>query len=254
MQIELSTYLSNLSSNPLLVITTLFTMAVILVNGWTDAPNAIATCVSTRSISPKMAVLMAAVFNFLGVLVMTLVNSTVAQTLFNMVDFGDDYRTALAALCAGLCAIVIWAVAAWIFGIPTSESHALVAGISGAGIAVSDSFSSINGPEIMKVVYGLLFSTILGFIMGYLTVKLVELMFRKTNKTKTARFFQSAQVGSAALMAFMHGAQDGQKFMGIYILGIYLSQGIKSTESLIFPMWMMILCSAVMGLGTSIGG
>ncbi|HPB17611.1 MAG TPA: inorganic phosphate transporter, partial [Clostridia bacterium] len=75
MQIELSTYLSNLSSNPLLVITTLFTMAVILVNGWTDAPNAIATCVSTRSISPKMAVLMAAVFNFLGVLVMTLVNS-----------------------------------------------------------------------------------------------------------------------------------------------------------------------------------
>jgi PiT family inorganic phosphate transporter len=157
-------------------------------------------------------------------------------------------------LCAGLCAIVIWAVAAWIFGIPTSESHALVAGISGAGIAVSDSFSSINGPEIMKVVYGLLFSTILGFIMGYLTVKLVELMFRKTNKTKTARFFQSAQVGSAALMAFMHGAQDGQKFMGIYILGIYLSQGIKSTESLIFPMWMMILCSAVMGLGTSIGG
>jgi PiT family inorganic phosphate transporter len=70
-----------------------------------------------------------------------------------MVDFGDDYRTALAALCAGLCAIVIWAVAAWIFGIPTSESHALVAGISGAGIAVSDSFSSINGPEIMKVVY-----------------------------------------------------------------------------------------------------
>jgi PiT family inorganic phosphate transporter len=254
MLIEFNTYLSNLSSNPLLMVTSLLTLAVILVNGWTDAPNAIATCVSTRSISPKMAVLMAAVFNFLGVLVMTLINSTVAQTIFNMVDFGEDYKTALAALCAGLCAIVIWAVAAWIFGIPTSESHALVAGISGAGIAVNDSFSSINGTEIMKVVYGLFFSTILGFIMGYFTVKLVELIFRKANKRKTANFFQSAQIVSAALMAFMHGAQDGQKFMGVYILGIYLSQGIKSTESLVFPLWMMILCSAVMGLGTSVGG
>lgn len=254
MQIEFGTYLQSLGSNPLLLVTTLLTMAVILVNGWTDAPNAIATAVSTRSISPKIAVLMAAVFNFLGVLVMTLINSTVAETLFNMVDFGDDYKTALIALCAGLCAIVIWAVTAWIFGIPTSESHALVAGIAGAGIAVSNSFSSINGPEIIKVLYGLLFSTFLGFLMGFLTVRAVEFIFKRVNKTKTGRLFQGAQIGGAALMAFMHGAQDGQKFMGIFILGIYLSQGMSSATNLIFPMWMMILCSAVMGIGTSIGG
>lgn len=254
MQIELGTYLSSLVGNPLLIVTTLLTLAVILVNGWTDAPNAIATCVSTRSISPKAAIVMAAVFNFLGVLIMTLVNSKVAQTIFNMVDFGDDYKTALAALCAGLCAIVIWSVAAWAFGIPTSESHALVAGLAGAGIAVRDSFSSLNGSELMKVFYGLLYSTILGFVMGYVTVKLVERIFKRVNRTKTAKMFQGAQIGSAALMAFMHGAQDGQKFMGVYILGIYLSQGITSTETLVFPMWMIILCSAVMGLGTSIGG
>ncbi|MDD2261995.1 MAG: inorganic phosphate transporter, partial [Clostridia bacterium] len=197
MQIEFGTYLQSLGSNPLLLVTTLLTMAVILVNGWTDAPNAIATAVSTRSISPKIAVLMAAVFNFLGVLVMTLINSTVAETLFNMVDFGDDYKTALIALCAGLCAIVIWAVTAWIFGIPTSESHALVAGIAGAGIAVSNSFSSINGPEIVKVLYGLLFSTFLGFLMGFLTVRAVEFIFKRVNKTKTGRLFQGAQIGGA---------------------------------------------------------
>ena len=119
--IDFSTFLSWLVTNPVLLITVLLTLGVIFVNGWTDAPNAIATCVSTRSMSPRAAILMAAVFNFLGVLVMTLINNTVAQTIYNMVDFGGDSHEALVALCAALFAIVTWAVAAWYFGIPTSE-------------------------------------------------------------------------------------------------------------------------------------
>ena len=110
---------------------------MILVNGWTDAPNAIATCVSTRSISPKKAILMAAICNFLGVLVMTFISRAVAETIYNMVDFGDNASNALIALCAALFAIVVWSVFAWRFGIPTSESHALIAGLSGAAIAIS---------------------------------------------------------------------------------------------------------------------
>lgn len=256
MAIDFNSYISYLIANPVLAVTSILTLAVVMVNGWTDAPNAIATCVSTRSISPKLAVLMAAVFNFFGVFVMSLLNTKVGATIFNMINFGDNSRIALIALCAGLAAIVIWAVSAWVFGIPTSESHALVAGIAGAGVAIKDSFTAINGSEIMKVVYGLIFSTFLGFAMGYAMVKLVELICRKINKRKTHGFFQGAQIGSAALMAFMHGAQDGQKFMGVYILGIYLAQGQTNNggQTLVFPMWLMILCSLVMGLGTSIGG
>ena len=254
MSITLIEFLSQLFSNPALLITVLLTLGVILVNGWTDAPNAIATCVSTRAMSPRHAILMAAVFNFLGVLFMTFVNATVAETIYKMVDFGGDPHEALIALCAALFAIVVWATAAWAFGIPTSESHALIAGVSGAAIALHNGFGGINGSEWIKVLYGLGLSTLLGFVMGWITVKLTELICRGMNRRKTAKFFQGAQVGGGAAMAFMHGAQDGQKFMGIFMLGIFLAQGESSVSSFVIPMWMMILCSAVMGLGTSIGG
>ena len=103
---------------------------------------------------------MAAVFNFLGVLVMTAVNASVAMTIYNMVDFGGNAHISLVALCAAMAAIVIWATAAWYFGIPTSESHALIAGISGAAVAIQNSFSGINGAEWMKVIYGIIFANI----------------------------------------------------------------------------------------------
>ena len=115
MTITLTEYLQQLAANPALIIISLLTLGVILVNGWTDAPNAIATCVSTRSMSPRKAILMAAVFNFLGVFVMTMINATVASTIYNMVDFGGNSHTALIALCAALFAIVLWATAAWVF-------------------------------------------------------------------------------------------------------------------------------------------
>lgn len=243
-----------LLQNPALLITVVLTLGVILVNGWTDAPNAIATCVSTRSMSPRVAILMAAVFNFLGVFIMTIINSTVAMTIYNMVDFGGDPQEALIALCAALFAIVLWATLAWVFGIPTSESHALIAGISGAAIALHSSLDGINGAEWVKVLYGLVLSTFLGFAMGWLCVKGTEMICRRMDRRKTSGFFQKAQIASAAAMAFMHGAQDGQKFMGVFMLGIFLTQGQANVSEFSIPIWMMVLCSLVMGLGTSIGG
>ena len=147
MSIEFADFLSQLLTNSSLCIISLLISGVILVNGWTDAPNAIATCVSTRCLSPKKSIIMAAVFNFLGVFTMTLINSTVAQTIYNIVDFGNDSVAALTALSAALVAIVTWAVLAWLFGIPTSESHALIAGLSGAAIALQGGISGINGEE-----------------------------------------------------------------------------------------------------------
>lgn len=254
MTIGLSEFFSFVTSQPSLAIVVVLTLAVILVNGWTDAPNAIATCVSTKAMSPKAAILMAAVFNFLGVLVMTFVNSTVAETIYNMVDFSGDPHQSLTALCAAMFAIVLWAVAAWWFGIPTSESHALIAGLSGAAIALQGGLSGINGGEWIKVIYGLLLSLVLGFGMGWIIVKLVELLFRNVSRTKTNRIFNGAQIGGGAAMAFMHGAQDGQKFMGVFLMGVFMAKGNTNVTDFTIPIWLMVLCSAVMGLGTSIGG
>lgn len=247
-------FISDLTAYPALLVTTVLTLGVILVNGWTDAPNAIATCVSTRAIGPRAAIIMAAVFDFLGVLVMTLVNRTVAQTVSNMVDFSGNPHDALVALCAALFAIVVWATAAWYFGIPTSESHALIAGLSGAAIALQGGLSGINGGEWIKVVYGLLLSTGLGFGSGLLITKLTVFFCRGLDRRKTTRFFKGAQIGGGAAMAFMHGAQDGQKFMSVFLLGMFLTKGQSNVNTDSIPIWLMVLCSAVMALGTSIGG
>lgn len=253
MDISFSFFMQQLWQNPVLFITVFLTLCVIFVNGWTDAPNAIATCVSTRSMNVTAAIVMSAIFNFLGVLVMTLVNSTVAMTITNMVNFHGQNANALIALCAALFAIVIWAVAAWYFGIPTSESHALIAGLSGAAIALQGGLSGINGNEWLKVLYGLLLSTLLGFFSGFLCCKLVILLFKRTDRRKTSIFFKYGQIFGGAAMSFMHGAQDGQKFLGVLLLGMMLVNGSPSSGTKL-PVWMMLLCSIVMGLGTSVGG
>ncbi len=254
MSITLEFFLQQLVSSPAFFIITFLTLGVILVNGWTDAPNAIATCVSTRSMGPRNAIIMATVFNFFGVLVMTMINATVAQTIYNMVDFGGNSRNALIALCAALFAIVIWATAAWAFGIPTSESHALIAGISGAAIALQGGFSGINGEQWIKVIYGLLMSTLLGLGFGFLSAKLIQLFFGRADRRRTIPMFRKAQILGGAAMAFMHGAQDGQKFMGVFMLGIFLAGGRTGVTQFTIPIWLMLLCSVVMAVGTSIGG
>ena len=247
-------FIGQMCRSPMLMVSAILTLGVILVNGWTDAPNAIATCVSTRAIGVRKAIVMAAIFNFLGVLVMTSLNASVAMTIYNMVDFGGDAHKSLVALCAAMAAIVVWATAAWYFGIPTSESHALIAGVSGAAVAIQNSFSGINGGEWIKVVYGIVLSTALGFTLGFVTSKLTALCFGRCNRMRADGFFSRAQVAGGAAMAFMHGAQDGQKFMAIFLLGAAFSRGQADISTFAVPVWLMVLCSVVMGLGTSIGG
>lgn len=239
---------------PELFVTVLLTLGVFMVNGWTDAPNAIATCIATRSLSVRKAILMAAIMNFLGVLLMMLINSTVAQTIYRMVDFGGNARTALIALCAAMVAIVLWAMIAWRFGFPTSESHALIAGISGAAIAVQNGLDGIQGSEWIKVVYGLFFSLSLGIGLGFSTTKIIQALFHNVPQRLVTRVFRRAQILGAAAMAFMHGAQDGQKFLGVFMLGIYLSRGNAGDTQFNVPVWIILLCSLIMAIGTSVGG
>ena len=254
MDVSLSYFLQGMAESPVLLITVLLTLGVIFVNGWTDAPNAIATCISTRCMRVRPAILLSAGFNFLGVLVMTRINSSVASTISNMVDFGGNTHEALIALCAALFSIVVYSVTASWFGIPTSESHSLIAGLTGAAIAIHGSLAGVNGAEWVKVIYGLVLSLVLGFASGWVLCKLVTLVCYRMNRRKTDRFFQGAQIFGAAAMSFMHGAQDGQKFIGVLFLGMAFHNGQTSVVGMAIPVWLMLLCSCVMGVGTSVGG
>jgi len=200
---------------------------------------------------------MAAVFNFLGVFVMTMLSPKVAETITKMVDFGNDQREATIALSAAMFAIVLWATLAWVFGIPTSESHALIAGLTGSAIALHGSLDGVNGGEWIKVIWGILISVSLGFVLGWLVCKLVTVICRGMERSKTQTFFRGAQIVGAASMAFMHGAQDGQKFMGVLILASLMANGVSSDAmagGFELKLWMMLLCSIIMAAGTAIGG
>ena len=253
---DFKSFFDLMSGNLPMTVAVILTLGVILVNGWTDAPNAIATCVSTMCMSERAAVLMAAVFNFFGVLIMTLISPKVSETITKMVRF-EGSGEAMIALSAAMLAIVLWATAAWAFGIPTSESHALIAGLTGSAIALHGGLGGVNGGEWIKVLIGIVVSIALGFGFGWLICKGVTVLFRNVERRKAQIFFTGAQITGAASMAFMHGAQDGQKFMGIIILCSVLAQsadGSSVTASYNAQLWMMVLCSVVMGLGTSIGG
>ena len=254
MDVSFSYFLQAMSSSPVLLITVLLTLGVIFVNGWTDAPNAIATCITTRCMGARSAIITSAIFNFLGVLVMTHINSSVASTISNMVDFGGNTQEALIALCAALFSIVVYSVAAARFGIPTSESHSLIAGLSGAAIAMHNGIGGINMAEWVKVIYGLFMSLALGFVCGWVICKLLTVLCAGMNRHKTNRFFQGAEIFGAAAMSFMHGAQDGQKFIGVLFLGLAFSNGQSDVSGVVIPVWLMLLCSVVMGVGTSVGG
>lgn len=185
---------------------------------------------------------------------MTQINNSVASTISNMVEFGNNTQDALIALCAALVSIVVYSVAASWFGIPTSESHSLIAGLSGAAIAINQGIGGVNGSEWVKVLYGLALSLFLGFINGWVISKIITSLCHGLERRKTDRFFAGAQIAGAAAMSFMHGAQDGQKFIGVLFLGMALSNGQSSVAGMEIPVWMMLLCSVVMALGTSVGG
>lgn len=254
MDVSLAQFVAQVVSNPILAVTVLLTLGVIFVNGWTDAPNAIATAVTTRSINIRPAIIMSAVFNFLGVLLMTMVNSSVASTISNMVDFGTDTQMALVALCAALFSIVVYSVGASIFGIPTSESHSLIAGLTGAALAVQGGLDGVNGQEWIKVIYGLVLSLALGFALGWGICKALTIICANMDRRRTNKAFKYAQIFGAAAMSFMHGAQDGQKFIGVLLLGVAFCNGQPDLVNAAIPIGLMMLCSITMGVGTSVGG
>ena len=231
-------------SSALLPLVLLLVLAAEFVNGSTDAPNAIATVVSTRVMSPRAAVLMATIFNAIGAMSGTAVAHTIGKGIV------QPEAINLVTVAAAMISIVLWSSFAWRFGLPTSESHALVAGLTGAGFATA-------GPGVLlwegwsKVLIGLLFSTFLGFGMGLMLIVVILRLSRRQTPGRVRNIFGKLQVLSAMFMAFGHGSNDGQKFIGMFTLALVLGGAIPEFE----VHWSTILtCSVVMGAGTSIGG
>ncbi len=241
------------SFSPLTLTSIILTLAVVFVNGLTDAPNAISTVTVTRCMKLKPALIMSAIFNFLGVAVMSTVNNSVTVTVANIVDFGKDTHSASVALSAALFAIVFWAVLAWYFGIPTSESHALIAGLTGSAIAINGGLAGINAEEWLKTVKGLFTSCLFGFIVGFFVCRVIIMIFRNIKRSRAESFFKYGQIFAAEGMSFMHGAQDGQKFIAVLMLCMNFSGNAQNEN--FQPDWKIILlCSVVMALGTVSGG
>lgn len=217
----------------------LLVLAVIFVNGWTDAPNAIATAVGSGAMSFRRGVLLAAACNFAGAVFACLCFPAVADTMGELVAFSDP-RGAVLALNAALLSIVLWAVAAWRFGLPTSESHALLAGLSGGALALGTGAAQLSPGAWLRALAGLALSLPAGVLAG-----------RTLRRALVGRVRRPAawQKGAAALTALLHGVQDGQKFLALLLL----TDGLDGHQSCSRP-GMALLTAGVMAFGTALGG
>ena len=233
-----------LDGNPLLLLVLGLVLAAEFVNGWTDSPNAIATVVSTRVLSPYQALIMATVLNAIGAMSGTAVAATIGK------DIVRPEIINLTTVAAAMIGIIFWSTLAWYYGLPTSESHALIAGLTGAGLATA-------GPESLlwtgwsKVLIGLVFSSFLGFFGGLLLMALLYRALAHSRPGKVRRIFGRLQILSAAFMAFSHGSNDGQKFIGVFTLALLLGGILPEFK---VPIWVILVCAVTMAVGTAVGG
>ena len=243
------------SENGGLRIAVLLILGVIFVNGWTDAPNAITASVSTGALSLRGGVIIAAVFNFIGALVMGALNTSVLRSVGEITMMIEAVgERSLSVLAAALIAIIVWAIIAWFFGIPTSESHALLSGIFGAALASGASITEMNITAIKLAVLGLFISLPIGFFGGLVIGKLLDIVLYNTKSKRKYDFVKRMQITGASAMAFMHGAQDSQKFAGVLVASVLMSGTCKENIKDSIPIWLTLLCAVVISLGTSVGG
>ena len=255
MNYDLGTVAAALSGDPILALIIVLTLGATVVNGATDAPNAIATVVGTKAMKPTPAIAMAAVCNFVGLAGITMVSSAVAATIFKMVDFGGDNHAALVALAAAMVAIIVWGVAAWLLrhthvAEPFAHCWHHRRGHRPAGGSGRREWWRVDEGAYT----GLVISTVLGFGTGWLFTRLIKKACRGAERSKANSFFKWAQIVSGAGVAVLHGAQDGQKFLSLCMLGIMLAMSGQSGGDVSFPFWLIIMVSAVMALGTAVGG
>ncbi|MGH8878211.1 MAG: inorganic phosphate transporter [Stackebrandtia sp.] len=221
-------------------------------NGFHDAANAIATSVSTRALTPRAALGLAALGNFIGAHLGANVADTIGKGLVDL----PKTSSALLVIFAGVMGAIVWNLITWWFGLPSSSSHALIGGLVGATMV--GGFDVLWNGVINKVVLPMVVSPVVGFILGFIAMIAIMWIFRRRNPRKLSRGFKIAQSVSAAAMSVGHGMQDAAKTMGIVVLGLYIANMGGITEDakghLSIPEWVFILSAVVLALGTFAGG
>jgi PiT family inorganic phosphate transporter len=214
-------------------------------NGFHDAANAIATSVSTRALTPRLALLMSAVMNFVG----ALLGQKVAHTVSDTIAPGSGNH-ALVIVMAGLVGAISWNLITWYYGLPSSSSHALIGGLVGAALAAG---VTVNWNTVVdKVVIPMVVSPVVAFVLGGLVMLLIMWIFRKRSPTRVGKGFRLAQTVSAAAMALGHGLQDAQKTMGVIFLALLAGGHVQPDDKL--PLWVIVAAASAISLGTWSGG
>jgi inorganic phosphate transporter, PiT family len=214
-------------------------------NGFHDAANAIGTSIATRALAPTPALVLAGVFNFLGALLSTTIAATICSKIV------QPEAVTLTMVFIGLIAAIVWNLATWYWGLPSSSSHCLVGGMAGA-VAVGYGLAGVKwGGILLMVVIPTMISPVLGFFSGWVFTKGIGRVFAHAQPGKTQNRFRAWQLFSASVMALSHGLNDGQKTMGIITLALFASGTISA---LVVPNWVKFVCALVIALGTLAGG
>ncbi|GGH74101.1 PiT family inorganic phosphate transporter [Pullulanibacillus pueri] len=230
----------------LTILIVIFALGFDFINGFHDTANTIATSVSTRALSPKIAIVLAASMNFVGALTFTGVAKTIGSGIIDPFHIENGSVIVLSALISA----ILWNLVTWYYGIPSSSSHAIIGSLAGAAISALG-FHALNYHGFINIIIALVVSPILALTIGFIVMTLLQLIFRNFNLGKTNRGFRVFQIFTAAIQSFTHGTNDAQKAMGIITLALVSA---NFTSSMDIPMWVRLASATVMGLGTSIGG
>lgn len=231
----------------LLLVVIVVALAFDFTNGAHDTANAIATVVSTKVLSPGMAVLMAALLNMAG----ALIGTHVAQTVGSGIVHPDMIKGCQVLTLAALFGAIFWNLLTWYLGLPSSSSHALIGGLIGSTLAYKGS-EALNFSNIFdKILLPLILSPLAGFVAGYLLMLALSWIFCNAHPRKVNKTFRKLQILSSAFMATSHGTNDAQKTMGIITLALFIGHQIPDTH---VPLWVQLACAFAMAMGTAIGG
>ncbi len=231
----------------LLIIIIIVALVFDFTNGAHDCANAIATVVSTKVLSPRTAVFMAAVLNLVGALLGSEVASTLGKGIVNTEVVMGSQILVLAALIGA----ITWNLITWYYGLPSSSSHALIGGLMGAAITHAGCASLNIASIVKKVILPMLLSPLAGFMVSYMVMVALMLLFARANRRTVSKSFKKLQIVSAAFMATSHGLNDAQKTMGVITLALFLFHRI---DTIYVPLWVKLSCALAMALGTALGG
>ncbi|MDF2910452.1 MAG: inorganic phosphate transporter [Sporolactobacillus laevolacticus] len=219
------------------------------INGFHDTANTIATSVSTRALRPRAAIILAGAMNFLGAITFTGVAQTISKGVIDPFSIKDE-TTGLMIVMAALISAILWNLATWYLGIPSSSSHAIIGSLAGAGISALG-FGALNYTGFLEIFEALIISPIAAITIGFIVMKLFTILFRNFSLVKTNQRFRLFQIFTAALQSFAHGTNDAQKTMGIITMALVTSNYLTKVE---IPMWVRIAAGIAMAMGTSLGG